>query len=236
VIVSHEHRFIFVKTRKTAGTSIEVLLSDLAGRDAVVTPVQPAEPGHEPRNWRGLFNPVPELWDRYGRREPSLQFRSWQSTVSDLRRRRCYFNHQPASLIRTRVGKQVWDDYFTFCFERNPWDKVVSWYFYVTRDNPNRPPFERWVLDSAMPKDWNRYTIGDDVAVDFVGRFECLGDDLAQALERVGITDLPELPRAKGQFRPADPAAAITSAVDRRIREVFADEIGHFGYERPDLA
>lgn len=236
MIISHKHRFIFVKTRKTAGTSIEVLLSALAGDDAVVTPVQPPEPGHEPRNWQGVFNPVPELWDRYVRKEPSLQFRSAQSTLSDLRRRRRYFNHQPASLIRKRVGKDVWNDYFTFCFERNPWEKVVSWYFYSTRDNPNRRPFEQWVLGTGLPKDWNRYTIGNTLAVDFVGRFECLRDDLAKTLARVGITDVPDLPRAKSQFRPANSDAPITPAVDKRIREVFADEIELFGYEGPELA
>lgn len=38
MIISHQHRFIFVKTLKTAGTSIEVFLSGLCGRDDVVTP------------------------------------------------------------------------------------------------------------------------------------------------------------------------------------------------------
>jgi hypothetical protein len=38
MIVSHRHRFVFVTTRKTAGSSIEAALSPLAGPDAVVTP------------------------------------------------------------------------------------------------------------------------------------------------------------------------------------------------------
>ena len=31
MIVSHEHKFIFLKTKKTAGTSIELALSELCG-------------------------------------------------------------------------------------------------------------------------------------------------------------------------------------------------------------
>src|SRR4051794_2759880 len=50
MIVSHEHRFIFIKTHKTAGTSVEVALSRVAGEDAIVPPTTPAEPGHRPRN------------------------------------------------------------------------------------------------------------------------------------------------------------------------------------------
>jgi hypothetical protein len=44
VIVDHEHKFIFVKTRKTAGTSVEVFLAPLLGADAIVTPVADAMP------------------------------------------------------------------------------------------------------------------------------------------------------------------------------------------------
>ena len=50
-IVSHAHRFIFLKTAKTAGTSIEVTLSPLCGPEDVVTPIFPLEPGHEARNF-----------------------------------------------------------------------------------------------------------------------------------------------------------------------------------------
>ena len=40
VIVSHKHKLIFIKTQKTAGTSIEVALSSLCGPDDIITPVQ----------------------------------------------------------------------------------------------------------------------------------------------------------------------------------------------------
>lgn len=50
MIVSHEHRFVFVKTMKTAGTAIEVLLARHAGPDAIVGVLNPPVPGHEPRN------------------------------------------------------------------------------------------------------------------------------------------------------------------------------------------
>ena len=39
MIVSHEHRFIFIKTRKTAGTSIEISLSKYCGPNDIITPI-----------------------------------------------------------------------------------------------------------------------------------------------------------------------------------------------------
>jgi hypothetical protein len=234
LIVSHEHRFIFVKTRKTAGTSVEVLLSALAGEDAIVTPVEPAEPGHEPRHWRSGFNPFPELVDRHVRHEPSLQDWRTISTLSHLRRRTAYVNHLPASVIRARLGRKVWDRYFTFCFERNPWDKVVSMYFYATRGSSRRPSLEQWIDSVQLRSDWYLYAIRGVVGVDFVGQYDRLDQDLAHALKEVGITDLPELPRAKGQHRSRDQETVITADADRRVRDVFAQEIRYFGYTRPE--
>jgi hypothetical protein len=37
MIVSHEHKFIFLKTKKTASTSIELALSALCGDGDVIT-------------------------------------------------------------------------------------------------------------------------------------------------------------------------------------------------------
>lgn len=39
MIVSHRHRFIFIKTQKVAGTSVEIALSKFLGPDDVVTPI-----------------------------------------------------------------------------------------------------------------------------------------------------------------------------------------------------
>ena len=40
----------------------------------------------------------------------------------------------PGKKIKERVDPKVWNSYFKFCFERNPWDKTVSAYFHYKKN------------------------------------------------------------------------------------------------------
>jgi hypothetical protein len=227
MIISHEHRFIFVKTRKTAGTSIEVMLAPLAGEDAVITPVAPPVAGHEPRHHDRPFNPLPEM----------LRRRRVKPPLSDLRRHRTYFNHIDATRIRERLGAKRWNSYFKFCFERDPWEKVVSWYYWSARAK-DVPGFREFVLGDDLPTDWDRYSIRGELAMDFVGRFEHLQEDLATVLAQVGIDAPVNLTREKGGVRPQEARSDVlfTPELDARVAQVFSRELAAFDYENRALA
>ena len=229
VIVSFEHKFIFMKVPKTAGTSVEVFLSQVAGSDAIVTPVKPPEPDHEPRNYestRANYRGVPAHDARTARRSPG--------PAAVRGKRPLYFNHMSAQLAHDRIGAKRWNQFFKFCFERNPWDKVISAYFWETRNDAVRPPFDEWIgILGNIKSDRRLYTIDDKLAVDFVGRYETLEADLRTALERSGVTTTVELPRAKGAVRRTDARLVINATADAAIAREFAPEIEQFGYTRP---
>ncbi|MEO0408567.1 MAG: hypothetical protein AAF289_14565, partial [Cyanobacteria bacterium P01_A01_bin.135] len=109
MIISHQHKFIFVKTKKTAGTSLEVFLSQHCGPVDVVTPIYPRVEPHEARNYQGGFNPLPELAMRLRHRHPL------KPTLRDYQAGKAFYNHLPAATIRCRVPRQVWNQYFKFC-------------------------------------------------------------------------------------------------------------------------
>jgi hypothetical protein len=57
MIISHKHKFIYFKAAKVAGTSTEILLSDLVDGADIVTPISKGDSQtHKPRNYNGFFN------------------------------------------------------------------------------------------------------------------------------------------------------------------------------------
>ncbi len=231
MIVSHEHEFIFMKTTKTAGTSVEVFLSRIAGDDAIVTPLEPFESGHEPRNYRGprIYNPIPTLLA-----DPDVE-----GAIRHPRRKlglyRTYRNHTPAWLARAKLGKKVWDTYFKFCFERNPWDKAVSRYWWSVQNISNKSTLSEFVLKGhpRLKSDWPIYGLEDEISVDKVGRYEHLVDDLSSILQGMGLTAEVELPRAKSNHRERDETVRFSSQAAERIGNIFHREIAAFGYQCP---
>jgi hypothetical protein len=99
--------------------------------------------------------------------------------------------------VRDYVGEEVWRSYFKFAFDRNPWDRQVSWYLYKTKTKRARPSFESFMADRARAyvTNYAQYTIDGALAVDFVGRYESLEDDLNRALELAGAGRRVSVPR-----------------------------------------
>ena len=210
--MSHEHRFIFLKTRKTAGTSIELALARVCGPDDTITSLSPQdELEREAAGIRG-----PQNFEA-----PPLHRRA--------------FNHMPAKMARRAVGPRVWRRYFTFSVERNPWDAVVSAYFWSFRDKP-APPFDAWVLGPQvdnLAKNSQMYRIRGEIAVDRILRYESLTGEIAGVWRELQLPGSPQMPHAKSTSRPreADYRSMYTEASRERVHTAFLGAITDLGYE-----
>lgn len=148
--------------------------------------------------------------------------------------RESYYNHIPAGEIRSLIGTRIWNEYFKFCFERNPWDKAISLYFWRTRKREPRPSLLEFLrsIKANRLSNFGIYSIDGDVVVDRVGMYK----DLEPELERIAaLLKLPEevrLPRAKGTSRKdRRPYGDIIGQEERSvIEQVCAREIAYFDY------
>jgi hypothetical protein len=227
MIISHTYKLIFLKTSKTAGTSIEIALSQYCGPEDIITPISPADEAFRRElGFRTAQNFV----------VPYKQY-SLQNWISALRlgRRLQFHNHIAARDVRMLIGRRIWDDYFKFCFERNPWDRFISMYYWRCRQEP-RPSISAFMdsgaLDIMKQKGFGIYTIDSRIAVDKVYRYEDREDALEDIRSRVGLPEKLRLPKAKGGFRTDKRPYRdiLTPAEIERIARKFSQEISLFGY------
>ncbi len=226
MIISHKHRFIFVKTDKTAGTSIEIALSEFCGEEDIITPiVLEDEKRRAALGFRGAQNYKFPL-HRYTPQD-------WLYTV---RRRRSagFYNHAPISLAKRHLSAEQWTSYFKFTVERNPWDKVISYYFWMHPREP-RPTLSEYIASgrAKSKRGIELYTIQGKVAVDKIMRFENLQVDLEEVARRLGLPHVPRLPVTKHSTRQDKRHYRDQlSLEDRdRIAELYRAEIALLGYE-----
>jgi len=210
VIVSHKHQFIFVKTRKTAGTSIEVFLEPLCGEEDVVTPVSPRyqdseTAAHRPRNQQGYSNhaaagKIRELvgesvWNGYYKF--SVERKPWDKMVSMYWWRKYQY--------------KIEDDFPSFC-------RKAIW-------EPNNI--------YTCPSDYHFYTIDSDLCVDNVIQFETLMNDFSSVCDQLNLGGVEALPRAKAKIRTEK--KPYSEYYDDELRDLvaqrFRNEIELFGYE-----
>ncbi len=229
MIVSHAHKFIFLKTKKTAGTAIEAALSELCGPSDVITPYRAESEqdrkGRTPQNYRieHELKPKRKLWRKLLLRPE----RYYHPTVG-------YYEHMPAARVRAYVGEDIWRSYYKFAFDRNPWDRQVSWYFYKTKSKRTRPSFERFMRSRARAyvDNYELYTLDGALAVDRLCRYETLEDDLNAVLQELGVGRKLEVPRSNvtRDRDPGDYRCLYSDETREIVAEWYAPEIKLLGY------
>jgi hypothetical protein len=159
MIVSHKYKFIFFKTRKTAGTSIEISLSRYCGDDDIITPISDEDE---------------KIRSDLGRGPQNYNINS-ETNIK-------YYNHITAQEVINLLGKKTFDEYIKFCFERNPFDRALSWYFFQKKRNGSSNLLDSESFNSWLNQEYitcskgnhnsHIYKIDNKIAVDYIGRYE----------------------------------------------------------------
>jgi hypothetical protein len=135
----------------------------------------------------------------------------------------------PASIVRERLGPTIWQGYYKFAFERNPWDRQVSFYYFMyPLGRTPRPTFEEhFTRRGSRLRNSSIYMMNGQLAVDFLGRYETLERDLAVITHTIGMTGMGALPRAKGHYRPSghDYRSMYTHRTRTIVEDWYSEEI-----------
>lgn len=253
MIISYKHRFIFVHCRKAAGSSVTAYLNRHLGPDDIQIGIWKGSlhaGGQTTRRVvRECFKPagIRAIARRLGqsirtRRRPTAgQLLNAANRAHWARWFPAKPMHPTAEEIAATFPEE-WEQFFKFCFVRNPWDRTVSEFTWA-RAAEKGVSFEEFVERIADPdrpdpekvrpvpvNTWPMYTLGGEVAVDFVGRFESLQNDMRAICRRIGIPFEPEcfptLKRGPGW----DYTSFYTDHETEMIRRTHEPEINQFNY------
>ncbi|GAA6184279.1 sulfotransferase family 2 domain-containing protein [Aliiglaciecola sp. NS0011-25] len=217
MLVSHLKKFIFVKSVKTASTSVEVYFERYCVADT---------------NWQPQHHREQLVTDA-----GIIGYRGPNRGESE------YYNHMSAKTIRDKLAPNIWDDYFKFTIVRNPFDKVISAFYHFEKSrNPEKYQnqsendvslFRNWVKSGGKVLDKQIYLLDNQDSLDFYIRYESLLDGIQHVCERINVPFQPEqLPNFKSQFRNRN--LAIEDFYDQPTRDLIAKhyefEIEKFGY------
>jgi hypothetical protein len=226
MLISHTKHFIYTKTAKTAGTSVEVYFEPYCMPDGEWSfsherSVQVSKAGIV--GHRGVI--------------PKDTLPQW-------------YHHMPAWQIRERIGTDIWNSYFKFCVVRDPFDKAVSAFHFMARDLASeacrgslqnlKKCFEKWVANGKhLPVDRHQYVLDGSICMDHIIMYENLCGGIHQACKTLHIpfdpTRIPTL-KVSGR-RPKHLMISDYYNMEsiRTVADVYQFEIEHFGYTQPQL-
>ena len=213
MIASYSHNFIFLKTRKVGGTSLEIVLSSWCRDRDICSPVLPE--------------------DEELRQQMGGSARNFSDAEGKVR----FYHHMPAGEVKAELP-DLWSQAFKFSVDRHPYEKVVSrawWNIGRRNGNPDAelgPEIEKAIRRRSY-LNHSIYMIDGRLAVDELWPYEQMWERLRELAGRLGLPAPVEQPRAKAQYRRDRTPAREALSVEQRER-IYRDarvEFDLLGYE-----
>ena len=207
MIISYEHKYIFWKPTKVAGSSILHALGLSSGKHDIVG---------QPQN-KTTFEKLPG----------GGQGKNQQLFSMKLNAR--WDNHCPPQKIRKYVSYTEWDSFFKFTIVRNPWDEWVSRFYFKNKnlhkldisdeDFPRiKKRFHQFLensrINGPLNHNYNYYfNHKGELLADYYIKFENLEKDYQTVCEKLDIP-CQQLPTLKMGLRKCK----------RSVSEYYSDE------------
>ena len=182
VHISHKYKFIYLKNVKVAGSYLAMILTKYCTIKENI----------EDSRWYKVFSNK-----QYLEQNSDIGFIAGSSGSPGILSKFKYPQHLPANIIKEKFPN-IFDDYFKFCVVRNPYDRIVSRYYWDLHTNviPKDMSFTNFLENEGKKKinkmndDWyHRCTIDNQPICDFYIRFDNLIPDIQKLFDKLSITD-----------------------------------------------
>jgi len=164
--------------------------------------------------------------------------------TSSIKKKIVRNRHSGACALQQVLGEQ-WDKYFKFAFVRNPWDLMLSHYFYfrtsagksIRHINTRKMGFNEYIRwDFNLPIEQSGFIIGfsyfldinNVIALDYVGKFETLENDFRLVQRRINIP-IKHLP-VTNKTKHNNYKTYYNGKSKRIVKKAFEKYIDYFNY------
>ncbi|MEO1198478.1 MAG: sulfotransferase family 2 domain-containing protein [Pseudomonadota bacterium] len=237
MILSHAHQFIFLKTIKTAGTSFEMALSKFCNKTDIITSI---DVDNEQRRSHLGFQTAQNYRVPLG----DLLLRpSMVNLMSLLRGRwpKAFHQHMTGEEVKNRLPPDIWNSYRRISIVRNPFDRIISHYYFERKNQSDFPTFPDWLTANTHELRRNEAILwsGRTLCATHILRYENLLEDTL-TLERdipglAGLSETLSGLSANTGTRPKGGTGALDLFAGRDdliglVKNHCAKELDAFGY------
>ena len=188
MILSHQHKFIFIAIPKTGTHSVRQALRPHLGE---------------------LDEEQVQLFV--------------QKQLKNERIAQKLHGHIKAQEIREALGENIWQDYFSFAFVRNPFDRFVSYCFFMNRNRDifkeNPLPYMKRIIsyepnrNKILFRPQYEFVTGIDgkSIVDYIGKVEHYQEHFSEICQRFGL--------------PSETLSKVNSSSHGKYHEYYDEEL-----------
>ena len=247
-IISFEHKFVFIKTRKIAGTSIEVVLRKFLGEDDIASAITPRDESYamvndcNPRNY--AENKADE--DQFAKLVAAEEFEQAMTHLQNIKL--SFVSHMAAFTVKRKLERKNyrWEDFFVFTVERHPYSWMLSNCLYDNKvynqgkeriygiaDIDRRA---KYLMNDEKFKatiNYELYTHNEKLLVDRILRYENLPEEFDSVLKELGLDhEQLEFPDLKNNARHLDADILLNENIKNDIYEQFQQTFELMEYRR----
>jgi hypothetical protein len=138
--------------------------------------------------------------------------------------------------LNTLTDKILLNDYYSFTFVRNPYDRLLSAYLYRRISSEFKYFVENELVnengefwdDHFYPQSWCAECDGE-IFTEFIGKFENIAKDWNSVANKIGVS--PHLPRTPNGTAPESGIVYYDDKTRDLVRKIYKRDFELFDYE-----